>query len=462
MNPELVRNIWIECAPLRLAAAVLTPLLIFLLISSGGSWEESLFTAAHYVLLVAVAFWGARKAADAVAGELRDRTWDTQRLSGLGPVQMTIGKVLGAPSAVWVVVGVCVAAQAVAMLGGAGLDDGRSPLLFGFAVGWTAILAEVAGAFAVFAIAFFAALLSLNGQDRPRAFDATLFQFFSVAAGVGVLGVVSAATAAAMVAPGETFALFDRRSGGDYLLWWDVALPSTLALAVVFIAFGAWALYAGVHQMRRAFAMSTHAGAWLAFLAFLAVFFAGFAPERGLTLATMAVAVAAYAAALFEPHKLAVYRGWLGDLGRGRLLAALSAPAWLYAWSAASVLAVLAVAQGELAPLQWAHEFGGTEASVVVAAAILFALRDLGVCVWAGLRASDGRGLWAALLVLAVLYFLAPPLLALIADEQGAALFIPASPISIAAAAVQAGVIWMLVAREISAPVARPVASATA
>lgn len=444
LNPELQRNLWLECTPLRLVAApLLGALVLLLIIAGGGGWQSDVFETAHAILLIAVAFWGARVSADAVAGEIRDRTWDQQRISGLGPMAMTAGKVFGAPSYVWVIVALCLAAQALALLHyGDGWISG-SETAFGFASGWGAMLAEIAGALFTFCTAFFLSLLALNGQDRARSFDVTLFQFAAVAAGVTLIAVVSA----------------NHYATDHIAVWWGLRLGALPAVTLSLLVFALWAFYGGYHQMRRAFAMRTNGLPWIAFLVFLGVFAAGWALELKGFAALYAVAAAGYAAVLLEPHRAPVYRHWGRTLAQGRASALLKAPSWVYAWIGAALLVGWILAYERYAVLEQLLEFGA-EVDVergasligsVALAGLFFMLRDFGICVWAGLRASDGRGLWASLVILGVLYLLLPNLLDLAAGGDASALFWPTGVTSLVSAVLQAAVTAWLCARELGA-----------
>lgn len=453
MNPELRRNLWLELTPLRLMAAPFSLLLLFLAMTldSAGQWRFHLFQTAHYVILIAVAFWGARKAADAVAVELRERTWDQQRLSGLGPGAIAIGKVLGAPSFIWFVIGLCLLAQVAALAAGGTTESlAGSELFYGYEPDWSALAAEVAGAFAVFACAFFAAVTAQSGQDRPRAFDATLFQLASVVFGLTLVSIVAAEAGLPFFARDPSPAR-----------WWSFAAPPGVMLSAMFAVFGVWALYGGYHQMRRAFAMPTSALPWILFLVFIAVFFAGW-PERGkLAAAAVALVASCYAAALVEPHKIVSYRLWLGDLALGRFGALLRAPAWLYAWiGAVGLLIALAAQPDALAELRTDGDFadalpaqsGAWRPLIAVA---LFVLRDMAICVWAGLRAEDGRGLWTAALALAILWGLGPALNGLATSSSDLSLFLPVGAVSAFSAAIQAGVALALAAGMLVRPARR-------
>lgn len=93
MNPELRRNLWLEFSLHRLIGMPAVLALLFALFGSfGGAWRERVFTAALWGFVILAHFWGTRQASAAVTDEVRDRTWDWQRLSALSPWQMTWGK----------------------------------------------------------------------------------------------------------------------------------------------------------------------------------------------------------------------------------------------------------------------------------------------------------------------------------------------------------------------------------
>jgi len=102
MNPELRRNLWLELTPHRLIAAPVVLLLVLLLVSSRDErpWP-AVYSTASVILVLLVHFWGTRKAAEGVTEEVRERTWDWQRLSSLGPWSMTWGKLAGTAAFPW-------------------------------------------------------------------------------------------------------------------------------------------------------------------------------------------------------------------------------------------------------------------------------------------------------------------------------------------------------------------------
>lgn len=454
MNPELIRNIRLECTTLRVGgAAVLIGLSLIAIVLTEArgpvfedtGWTHDVLSISHYAAMALVAFWGARKAADAVGEEMRERTWDQQRLSGLGPLPMTIGKVLGAGSAVLAILAMLLVVQATVIVIGPTPPYGWDFLFFNnVRVGaFGAVLLHIAAAVLVFATAFFAALVALNGQDRPRAFDATLFQIVSVAACIWLLGLLSSERrslyATNVAAP----------DGARHIEWWGVSLSDMIWANLWIWVFALWALYGGYHQMRRAFAMATSTTPWILFLGFVAVWGAGFAPGGERLAAFFALAIAAYAAVLIEPHKLTAYRGWGAQLARVDPRALVSGPAWLYAWLGATGVAVSALAGGALEVPNWVYDTLDVSGPAAIAAAALFLLRDMGVAVWAGLRASDGRGVWAALVILAALHVLGPALSFAMIGFDGLRAFAPVGVVSLISAAIQAALVWSLCATEL-------------
>ncbi len=420
MNPEFLRLVRLELSPLRLVAA---PFLLglWVLFFAGGArdWTEIVDGAFRAALIVA-AFWGARRAADAVAAELRERTWDAQRLSGLGPVSMTVGKLFGAPIGAWYVIGLAALLQ-IALIGLNGARPASYDLL-SFGLAYQTVLAEILGAFALFAVASFASMAALAGQDRVRSFDTTLFQALAVGGGALLVSFFIGLS-------------FDGRTVSYY----DLELSRAGGLSLCFAFFGLWAALGLGHQMRKAFGARTTALPWILFLGALALFVLGWDRDADIGL-LLGFAASAYAAALIEPHRRMALATWIGDLGRLRLRAVASGPAWVYAWIALSLaLAILypqIVADLEEATPRDARALFDADAAPI--ALTLFVLRDMGVCLWAGLRARDGRGLWTAALALAALWFVPVSLFGLTETLDVFRLFLPIDGLSIVSAGVQA------------------------
>ncbi|MCI4665134.1 MAG: hypothetical protein MRY74_10490 [Neomegalonema sp.] len=437
MNPELLRLARRELSPLRLIGA---PIIVMLLLlyaaasfyNSEKPWEawDGVGRVAFWAVFAIATLWGARRAADAVASELRDRTWDTQRLSGLGPAAMTVGKMLGAPLGAWYAVSLLLLTQIVVLLTVPADDAVTKLLVIGHDLGWASIGAQIAGAFAMFAAALFTSMTALAGQDRPRGFDTSLFQFGAVAGGAMV-------TVVMMTVAG-------RLSGGEF---WGVKMSDSAALGLTFLYLGLWATLGAWNQMRKAFGVDTTGLLWILFLIALPFYVLGWGAPAIPRIAILILAGAAYCAVLMEPHRRIDIWNWLRHLSGGRLRAIVSGPAWIYAWLAAA--AMLAIYFNTInAELSAAQTFGLGEAEPTVApiAALLFGLRDMFICSWAGLRAKDGRGIWTALLILVGLWIALPAIGSFAPGKELQHLFTPASALSLISAAVQAGLAFLAVA----------------
>lgn len=110
-NPEFRRNLWLELTPHRLISAPVFLALILILAASSDElgWRTPTAFAALLVFVAVTVLWGGRQTYDAMVDELRERTWDTQRMSALSPTAMVIGKLLGSTVFNWYVGALCLA-----------------------------------------------------------------------------------------------------------------------------------------------------------------------------------------------------------------------------------------------------------------------------------------------------------------------------------------------------------------
>lgn len=105
LNPELARNIWQE---FNLQRIILMPLVIGLIsalvFTYGGFTTENISTLHNVSLIMFLAIttlWGIRSASGALLDEQQNQTWDWQRMSGLSPWKLTIGKLFGGTAYNW-------------------------------------------------------------------------------------------------------------------------------------------------------------------------------------------------------------------------------------------------------------------------------------------------------------------------------------------------------------------------
>jgi hypothetical protein len=111
LNPELARNFKLELTSQRL---VLMPVILVLLaglilsfggndFSMGSGWNDydKLCQFSLIAFLLITGIWGAKSAADGILDEYNNKTWDWQRMSTISPMKMTIGKLFGSTIYNW-------------------------------------------------------------------------------------------------------------------------------------------------------------------------------------------------------------------------------------------------------------------------------------------------------------------------------------------------------------------------
>ncbi len=117
-NPEFQRQIWLTWSLTR--ALVLPALLglaaaaVALAARDAQEAAANLARAAVIGFVVVVWLYGSREAGASVVDEIRDRTWDQQRMGALPPWPMTWGKLLGSTSLAWWGGAICAGVYAAA------------------------------------------------------------------------------------------------------------------------------------------------------------------------------------------------------------------------------------------------------------------------------------------------------------------------------------------------------------
>lgn len=445
MNPEFRRNLWLEASPRRIAWAAVTLGLIYgaALLTVRGRPEliaHTLSGAGLVVFLVCGLLWGSRAAGGSVLTEIAERTWDFQRLSALTPWQMTWGKLFGAASLAWI----CALTGLAAMLPltlQAGGADGVWRLVF-----------FVALAFLLQGLSLGAALIGVRkarAEGRPARGGVVLGGLLlGLVLLLGVSGSRGFQNGAGLAWLTQVF------EGRGFVAWWGMIGPAASFRALAVAAFALFALAGAWRLMRLELMMRSSLLVWPAFLAFLAVFAGGFPfREEGLDASllagALAVALCAYAAAFAEPADRVRLRRFAEAVRAGKLAeAGPLAPAALAPLVLAAALTVLALTAG-----------GGRDPRLWQGAALIaFVARDLAVIAWFRLGPRPQRGDLAAILALALAYGVGGIVGSSMAGAEGAALFAPISGklTSLVSGAVQAVVLWVLVARRLSAPPAAP------
>lgn len=392
MNPEFKRNLWLSFSTHNLIAMPVLLGLTFFAIAISGDLAvrifNSLYGAAITLFVFIVWLWGARNANLSIVDELRDKTWDQQRMSALGPWTMTWGKLLGSTSFNWYGGAFCLAVAIAAALAG------DHPY-------WGADLLSLAAS----GLMLHAGLIALNLHSARV--ELQLIR----RGGLGWIAIIFSLIAFEAVSN-----VYSRE---HMVTWWGADVPGKLFLLYSVAVFAACAVFAAWRVVSNALQVRTLPWAWPLFAAMLTVYFAGlseFADDNALFALSHAgllvAGIMTYGALFSEPARLpdwnmlrlrqqkGDWRGWLQNL-----------PLWpttlLLAFGFA-LMASLADAWADGNAPSGAHWLLSARPLHVPLAFALMLLRDAAIVLFFSFSPKARRPAAAALLYLFVLDALLP------------------------------------------------------
>jgi hypothetical protein len=415
VNPELRRNLWLEATPVRLVLmpAILAGIFFLAYVSDHRTLGSTVASVALGCVALLACVWGPHLASESVLSELRGRTWDWQRTSGLGAWTLAWGKLAGSTAYAWYGAALSLAAYALAEPGP------------GARKAWTAALFVLGGVLAQAATTFGALHVASRGRVVTRAQSGAYLVF-------GVLFLYPLSVAAFSVREVEWY--------GRTFPTLDFAVASLAAFAT-FAIVGVWV------RVRRELRVRTVPLAWPAFVAFVMTWAGGLADggsrRRDVEPLLVAFGVAVlltWATALVDRKdpvglrrlaRAARERRW------GRLVDEL--PPWLHSLGfVIATSAVLTASPARAGEIGLHDGFGW-----IVVAVVLFLVRDLALLVHLNLGARPKRADLFALVLFLVGYVLVPLVLSATGWKPIAALFYPdpdRGPVSAAGAFVAAAV----------------------
>ena len=398
MNPEFERNLWLELTPRRVLMMVgLLALIFFATALVGDEWTPSGAASGLFYLIVVV--WGSRSAALSVVGEIRDRTWDGQRLSSLGAGTMAWGKLFGSTIYNWFGGAICLALILVNVVVHQGPATAAIELLYYVSIG---LIAQAA--------ALLASLMAIGRRQSHSRFEIFIYQM------VGLVGAVLVYYMWSVADP--TGSLIRHAAATDFIPWWGVKIDARAFLLASLAIFAGWTLLGCYRGMRLELKMRNGPLVWLAFLVFMGVYVAGFdawlspdlktwdAISLRLLLAGTTYAVLTYVMVLLEPKDRVHYRWMEGQFRHGHIANALSGlQAWMMSYGAAfAVAAALS--------LWLMHDIEAAQVGQpLVLTTMGFITRDVAVFVLMQTLPGKRRGDFSALAILFALYVLAPAIL---------------------------------------------------
>ncbi|MDB5101868.1 MAG: hypothetical protein JWM80_6289 [Cyanobacteria bacterium RYN_339] len=257
MNPELLRNLWLELTPMRRWGVPFTVAMVMVLTFLVQPLAPPLMLAKGFAmsglgLFALFSIWGATKAMNSVTGEITSNTWDMQRLAGHRPWDLLVGKVLGSTSAEWYGAGMALGIYLLARAASAPLW--MLPLDLITLVS-AALLAQAFGVFA-----------SLAGANTVRSMRRPPRGMGNQGAGL-ILALVIGSSLTPFAA-----LFLDTSAANELMVHWWIPLSMRIFLPLTFITFFGWVV-AGAHRLIRAELQEpVRPWTWLAFLGFLTLY----------------------------------------------------------------------------------------------------------------------------------------------------------------------------------------------
>ena len=411
MGPEFRRNVWLELTTRRVVfMAGLLALVFFAAAVSGPSYTP--YSAAETIYYLIVVIWGARNAGLSIVGEIRDHTWDLQRLSSISASEMIWGKLFGSTIYNWFGGAICLAVM----------------LVYGFTHGTPVsaildLIYYVIVGLVAQASALLASLVAIRRRSAHSRLDVFLYQLAGIVAALAVFYLWQAADPASAL-------LFGRKST-EAITWWGVIVSAQPFLLISLALFTAWILTGCYREMRRELKTRNGPLVWLGFLAFIGIYVAGFdawlphdsnLPQWSivalrLALATTAFGVLTYVMVLLEPKDRVLYRWYGSQIGSGAVGSALwNQQAWIMSYAATGIVA--------LALIWWLFaQHAGAAYSALTVAGLGFLTRDVAIFVFFG--ATRRRGDFATIVTLLALYVLIPAILDGLGVKAALPLFYP-------------------------------------
>ncbi len=402
VNPEFRRNLWLEISPFRLIGMPLVlgvvVYLAYLIDNNRMAGGVSSASAGMFFLISLI--WGTKLASEAIMNEIRDHTWDGQRMSVITPWQLTWGKLFGSTVYTWYGALICLCFFGVS----AAEDEPEKVLKIVLVLILSAVLAH--------AVSLLASLMAIRKERKSNK---------SQTAAMLILGLIAAGPFFNMALGKATTVKWfsEYHSQIDFLLW------SVLAYAV-------WAIV-GVYQMiRLELKMKNGPWLWFGFVLFVMLYGAGFyhgppqvgrydLPASPAFLAAYCISMGAvYFMAFAERKDFLALRMVMRLASSGNWRRFLEqAPRWIL------TLPITVFAGSAVLVTAQASNSGLNENVAFVIASLLFMSRDLGILLFCNLARNARRADLLFILCLVLLYGVFPAILSAMKMDDATLVFWP-------------------------------------
>lgn len=445
LNPEFLRNLWLEFSLPRLVATpVVLGLFIVLVQNSAGT--DGVLTTAAVLFLGVTAAWGSGLASDALLREIQGGTWALQRLTAIHPWPMTWGKLLGATAYAWYVGIWCLLAMVVAA---GSLDEPAWGLIHNDLP--VTILFFVGLALFFHAASLLSALLQASQRKAAVRRRSLLIVLGMILLGSMLLNMIM------------------RLKGEVMMVWWDNHWPADYFWLISLYVGVGWLLLGATMLMRKELQVPNQPWVWIGFVVFINGYLAGFVSgttfisgswvnetTQRLGLVTLTTMALTYLMVFVEGTTVVDLSRLLQRLRAANFLNAFrEVPRWALTTIAAWLVGVVLLIQDAVSDTPTWAGHGGTSSEAdlnsMVIAGLLFLLRDIAIVLFARFSSKKDRAALAAVAYLAILYYLIPWLLTVASMGGIHFLFLPTghSPwlAGVVPPLLQAGLAWFLVVK---------------
>ncbi|MEY4561977.1 MAG: hypothetical protein RLZZ618_1254 [Pseudomonadota bacterium] len=392
MNPEFRRQLWLQFSPTRLI--VMPALLILLALAVVATRPQdnasALAGAASIAFVIIIFGMGIRAASASIVDEIRERTWDQQRMSAMQPWAMTWGKLAGATSYSWYGGAICAVIYVMSAASTRNEDGGVVGLTVPLLTALGAVLAGVL--FQALALAVNLQLSRFEGRAAQRSGSWGL-----------LLLAIWLGSVSSMAWKAGSF------------LWWGIEIGHMQFIVLSLMLFAGCALVAAWRCMAGSLAVRQLPWGWPALALLLTVYVGGIASMGTEGLAVTGAMISflmTYAALVTEPQPRPLWQRLLARLASGQYRLALQQ---LPLWPTTLVLTFIFAVGVTLSTLSsidhttTLHHRGNllTLAQAPLAVGLLL-LRDCAIALFFAFHPRARRPLGAFLLVMLVLWLVLP------------------------------------------------------
>lgn len=406
-NPEFQRNIWLELTPGRLIVMPFVLMASFFLsyIADDYHLGEATAGVARTLFIVISMIWGTKLASESVMNEVRDNTWDWQRLSVLTPWELTFGKLFGSTIYTWYGAAICLFVLLVASAG----QDAVSNLRACIALMTTGIFAH--------SVSLLASMTALQKDRKYNRGQASAFL---------VLGIMAAG-------PFLGMAMSMRAEKSKWFMW---EFNASDFMLVTLICYTLWAILGINRLMRSELKMKNAPWVWFFFVFFNMFYVAGFFNDPQMEIGGLGSIYPRLFAAFFvsasttyfmlfsEKKDFLTLRTLTEMVNESRWKSFLEhSPRWLL---------TLPIALATGTAIIFGSLFSEGKAGLIffVIAVLFFILRDIFIIVFCNLDASMKKPDITAVLCLGLLYGLFPAIVMALKAEILTLFFWPRADIS--------------------------------